>query len=244
MERSGSILRLLVIAVAMAVMFALGVTSVGTASPAPAPAPSRSPAPHVRGHRVLLVGDSLLWQSIGPVTERLKSEGWVPTITAAPATTIGAWTSRMKHLIADANPDVIVIELGTNNCVAACPHIDAAVERFMRQIPRTTPVVWLNVQAQPSYPAHPEAVNDALVAARARWSNLSLVDMSARFRNHPEWHQADGLHLSPAGSDQLGVFIAESLRGVALRSSTPSGGTCGPRSARTRRRWRRSRRAP
>jgi lysophospholipase L1-like esterase len=55
-------------------------------------------------------------------------------------------------------------------------------------------------------------VNDALAAARTRWSNLTLVDMSARFRNHPEWHQPDGLHFSPAGSEQLGPLIAEALR--------------------------------
>jgi lysophospholipase L1-like esterase len=159
-----------------------------------------------------LVGDSLLWQSVNPVTDALKAEGWDPTIMAAPATTIGAWTGKMKGFVNDVHPDVIVVELGTNNCVAVCPHIDSVIDQLMRQVPRTIPVVWLNVQAQPTYPAHPESVNDALAAARTRWSNLTLVDMSARFRNHPDWHIADGLHLSAAGSDQLGVLIAESLR--------------------------------
>jgi lysophospholipase L1-like esterase len=210
MEWRGSIRRVVVIAAALVALFALGISSTG-ANAARSGTPAARP-PVARGDRVLLVGDSLLWQSIPQVKAALGAEGWDPTVTAAPGTTIGAWTAKMQQLIAEADPDVVVVELGTNNCVAACPHIDAVVEKLMRQVPRTIPVIWLNVQAQPTYPAHPESVNDALGAARTRWSNLSLVDMSARFRNHPDWHVADGLHLSAAGSGQLGALIAESLR--------------------------------
>jgi lysophospholipase L1-like esterase len=210
MRWNGWAKRALVITLALAVLFALGVSSAGANAARSAAKPAQPLV--VKGNRVLLVGDSLLWQSINPVTNALKAEGWDPTITAAPGTTIGAWTAKMKSFIADVHPDVIVVELGTNNCVAACPRIDSVIDKLMRQVPRTIPVVWLNVQAQPTYPAHPESVNDALAAARTRWSNFTLVDMSARFRNHPEWHIEDGLHLSAAGSDQLGVLIAESLR--------------------------------
>ena len=200
---------MVVIATAVVVLFALGVSSTGANA---ARSGAKNTPPAIKGNRVLLVGDSLLWQSIPPVETALAAEQWDPTVAAFPGTTIGAWTGRMKQLISDADPDVVVVELGTNNCVAACPGIESVVDRLMRQIPRTIPVIWLNVQAQPTYPAHPESVNDALAAARTRWSNLTLVDMSARFRNHPEWHIADGLHLSAAGSDELGRFIAESLR--------------------------------
>jgi lysophospholipase L1-like esterase len=209
MERRGTIRRVVVIASALVVMFALGISSAGARGAARTGLPARTPS--VDGNRVLLVGDSLLWQSIGPVTTTLRADGWEPTITAAPGTTIGAWVEKMSTLVADARPDVVVVELGTNNCVAECPHIDAVVDQLMRRIPRTTPVIWLNVQAQPTYPAHPESVNDALAAARARWSNLTLADLSARFRNHPEWHIPDGLHLSAAGSEELGHFVAEAL---------------------------------
>jgi hypothetical protein len=175
-------------------------------------ASSRSAAaPSMRGNRVLLVGDSLLWQSTPQVTAMLKTGGWDPTITAAPATTIGVWTPKMARLVSDAKPDVVVVELGTNNCTAACPNLAAVIDRLLRAVPLTTPVYWLNVQNQPSYPAHPESVNDALAAAQTRWSNLTLVDMSARFRNHPEWHLPDGLHFSAAGSDQLAALITQSL---------------------------------
>ncbi len=36
--------------------------------------------------------------------------------------------------------------------------------------------------------------------------------MSARFRNHPDWHLDDGLHFTATGSTELGRLIAESLQ--------------------------------
>jgi lysophospholipase L1-like esterase len=169
------------------------------------------PEPVVRGHRVLVIGDSLTWQSGPQVTAALEARGWEPTVRAEAGTTIGDWADRVGPLIVEHDPDVLVVELGTNNCTAACPHIGRVIDRLLRAVPRTLPVVWLDVQAQPSYPAHPESVNDALTAAAERWPNVTLVGLSARFRNHPDWHVPDGLHFTAAGSAELGRFIAESL---------------------------------
>jgi lysophospholipase L1-like esterase len=195
----------------IALVFAISLLWATAASSGSSATPTTPSASTVRGNRVLVVGDSLLWQSMPPVTAALAGRGWDPTIKAAPGTTIGAWTSKMSGFVAETKPDVVVLELGTNNCTAECPNLAAVIDRLMRSIPGSTPVYWLNVQNQPSYPAHPESVNDALAAALRRWPNLELVDLSARLRNHPEWHQTDGLHLSAAGSDQLAALIAESL---------------------------------
>jgi len=169
------------------------------------------------GNRVLLVGDSLLWQSETQVTAALKLDGWDATIAASPGTTIEGWAAKMAKLVAKNDPDVIVVELGTNNCtVDECPRIARAIDKLMRHVPKTTPVHWLNVQNQPTYPAHPESVNNALAAATDRWSNITLVDMSAHFRNHPEWHQDDGLHFTTTGSEQLAALMMNAV-GTAPR---------------------------
>ena len=170
------------------------------------------PEPVARGYKVLVVGDSLTWQSVPQVTAALQADGWDPTIQAAAGTTIGAWAGKVGTLIEEHHPDVLVVELGTNNCTTECPRIASVIDRLLRDVPRSVPVVWLNVQAQPSYPAHPESVNDALGAAAERWPNVTLVDMSARFRNHPDWHMDDGLHFNATGSTELGRLIAESVQ--------------------------------
>src|SRR4249919_1831028 len=89
-------------------------------------------APRVQGNRVLLVGDSLLWESTPQVTAALKTAGWDPSLTAYPATTIGDWAPKMAGLVGDAKPDVVVVELGTNNCTAACPNLAAVIDRLLR----------------------------------------------------------------------------------------------------------------
>lgn len=202
-RRTGLIVSSLIVVATLVVGTSLIWTTTASSGPAAAPV--------VRGNRVLLVGDSLLWQSTTQVTAALKTGGWDPAISAYPSTTIGTWAPKISQLVGEAKPDVVVVELGTNNCTATCPNLAGVIDRLLRSVPRTTPVYWLNVQNQPSYPAHPESVNDALGAAQSRWSNVTVVDMSARFRNHPEWHLPDGLHFSAAGSDQLAALIAETL---------------------------------
>ena len=169
------------------------------------------PKPVARGNKVLVVGDSLTWQSAPQVTAALRADGWDPTIEAVAGTTVGTWANKVGTLVAEHDPDVVVVELGTNNCTAECPHIASVIDRLLRNVPRSIPVLWLNVQAQPNYPAHPESVNDALAAAAERWPTVTLVDMSARFRNHPDWHEEDGLHFTATGSAELGKLMAEAL---------------------------------
>ena len=88
---------------------------------------------------------------------------------------------------------------------------------MMRAVPRTVPVLWLNVQTQPTYPAHPESVNHALAAARGR-GRTSARRHDRHFRNHPELHIADGLHFTPPARSSSARLIAGVLRRCARRS--------------------------
>ena len=62
------------------------------------------PKPVARGNKVLVVGDSLTWQSIPQVTAALRADGWDPTIQAASGTTIGAWAGKVGELIEEHDP--------------------------------------------------------------------------------------------------------------------------------------------
>ena len=165
----------------------------------------------VDGNRVLLVGDSLLYGSTDQVTSALTSEGWDPVVAAVSGTSIEDWTASMAELIAVNQPDVIVIELGTNDCNATCTGLADAIDALMSSVPATIPVYWLDVQEQPSYPVYAAEVNDELLAAAARYAQITLVDMDARFRDHPEWHVDDGLHFNADGAEQLASLIADAL---------------------------------
>lgn len=181
-----------------------------TRSPA-APLDARDGEVTVPGNRVLLVGDSLLWAATAQAEHTLQADGWVPTIAATPGTRISDWAPGLPLRVAAAHPDALVVELGTNDCNPDCAGLASSIDQVMRSVAKTVPVYWLDVQTQPTYPTHPETVNRALAEAASHWPNLTIVGMNAHFRNHPEWHVADGLHFDDAGSAQLATLIAGSL---------------------------------
>jgi hypothetical protein len=63
-------------------------------------------------------------------------------------------------------------------------------------------------------------MNDDLVAAAARHPDLTLIDWNVYSRSHPEWFQADGLHLLAPGSEAMAQLVHDTLRqaGIALLS--------------------------
>lgn len=166
-----------------------------------------------KGTKVLLIGDSLLTHSKDAVQKVLVHDRWVPAIAALPGTDIEAWTTLTKTLVANSKPDVVVVELGTNDCIfKRCPNLAGAIDAMMRSIGSVDLVFWLNVQRAPAHPEFSGQVNAAINAAAGRWSNLRVVDLAKQFDPHPDWHIADMLHFNAQGQYQLGLLIAEALR--------------------------------
>ena len=171
----------------------------------------RSEGP-VSGTKVLVVGDSLTKLSSDTVMATLEGDGWQPDIEATGGTTITYWSTRIPFLVAISHPDVVVVELGTNDCSPSeCPPIGPYIDEIMRGIPRSTPVLWLNVQVDNPLSAKRKYINFEIESAYARWPNLHLVDYAGRIDNHPEYHVADGLHLNDAGKQVLADLIRDSL---------------------------------
>jgi lysophospholipase L1-like esterase len=166
----------------------------------------------VSGTKVLLVGDSLMNGSRDQVTAALSADGWQPQIEAIGGTTITYWSTRIPYLAA-ANPSVVVIELGTNDCAPTeCPILGPYIDEIMRGIARSTPVLWLNIQEKIPLAQHRDYINYEIESAAARWPNLFLVDYESRIENHPQYHSPDGLHLNDAGKQLFASLIRESLR--------------------------------
>jgi lysophospholipase L1-like esterase len=212
------------------VLGALGLTSSGLSAASPrasSAATSTSSATRrsrtsVTGSRVLVVGDSLTDQSRDSVLAALRTEGWDPVIAAQGGTSIEYWSTRIRDLVAYVRPAAVVVELGTNDCNTTCAGLSTAIDQLLTRISSNVPVFWLNVQEQPTYPTGAPSVNAELRSATNRHSNLSLVDLDARFHSHPEWHAFDGLHFNEAGRQQLGQLIAEALHPVRPTSTVSS----------------------
>ena len=81
--------------------------------------PGTPPAPPqvLKGSRVLLVGDSL---AVG-LTPRFKtvasSSGYVPDASAQVSTTIKMWNIRLAQILQAAQPQLVLVSLGTNDSV-------------------------------------------------------------------------------------------------------------------------------
>lgn len=169
---------------------------------------------HATGPKILLVGDSLLNQSREEITATLSQAGWIPIIEAEGGTTITTWSERVQFLQAADLPNMVVIELGTNDCSPVeCPDLGPYIDQIMSSIPSVHPVVWLNVQEDvpPPFDEDRAFVNAAIASADVRWANLYVIDLNGHFAGHPEWHNPDGLHFNDVGRQEFARFLAEVL---------------------------------
>jgi lysophospholipase L1-like esterase len=168
------------------------------------------------GQKVLVVGDSITEQSEDELTFSLRSAGWEPTVEGHSGSAIfGArwgvdWKARLGELVPTVDPDVAVVELGTNDKDIGASDIahgiDAAMEP-LRHVPR---VIWANVKTGFLTAPVAEVVNEELRKATVRWPNLEVLDMGAHFAPHPEW-LSDGIHLNDAGKVEFGRLVIRAL---------------------------------
>jgi hypothetical protein len=108
------------------------------------------------------------------------------------------WSAHLTSVLAHVDPEVIVVELGYNDCGVDVSAYGEAIDGFMTVVPTDTPVHWLTMQDVDDQVTCDEPVNAALEEATTRWPNLSLLDFAAHMEGHPEW-VVDGRHLSEEG---------------------------------------------
>jgi lysophospholipase L1-like esterase len=164
----------------------------------------------------LFVGDSLLWESQVDVARLARTAGWLPVIDGRPGSaidggvTISAWPPRIDALARFTNPDVAVVELGTNPC-SNCPSLAAAIDADLAPLRQVSHVYWVNIKDYSKIPPDPNAVNDAITAATKRWPNLHVIDLNDAFRGHSAWLASDDIHFTDAGNAAFASLIVDAL---------------------------------
>jgi lysophospholipase L1-like esterase len=174
-------------------------------------AANRPPSPP---GNVLLVGDSLFFQSTPQLKKLVEQDGWTVDVRGG----IGAgirgggllpqdWAHYLAPIVKFEKPEVVVIELGTNGCGPSCTGIGHAIDGVLGTVKSADLVIWLTVRAGPPTPVRNE-INRQIRAAQERWDNLQIAPMDRWFVNHRNLLTSDGVHLNPAGQ----AFLAHEVR--------------------------------
>jgi hypothetical protein len=139
------------------------------------------------------------------------------------------WTTHLASVLQHVNPEVVIVELGYNDCGQLAAAVDpaatyaAAIDRFMGNLPPDKPVHWVTMQDAQNLSTCDETVNAALNDAVARWTNLSIFDFGAFMVGHPEWTN-DGIHLSGLGQFAYAGFLQGELDAIYLQTNPPPTG--------------------
>ncbi len=122
-------------------------------------------------------------------------------------------TSGLDEIKANAGRigDVIIVELGYNDCVA--PGFPAAIDQILTELTRqdVPTVVWsmMTTLIRPEYASCNTALNDAT----KRWPTLRLADWDGYSHAHADWFANDGLgvHLTTTGRTAYATFLRDQL---------------------------------
>jgi hypothetical protein len=101
----------------------------------------------------------------------------------------------------------VVVAVGYNDFESAyAQNIRTAVATLKAQGVKR--IWWLTLRAA----RHPLVnMNDDIVAAAAAHPELEVIDWNLYSRSHPDWFQADGLHLLASGSEAMATLIHKTL---------------------------------
>jgi hypothetical protein len=208
-------------------MISAGLILTSISAPAPATA-----AP---GTDVFLLGDSVteslaigspstFASTILPTYPTAQIDGRSNRRTISPSTYQGQpVTSGLDEITSHAGQigDVIIIELGYNDCVS--PSFPSAIDQILAALTgdNVPTVLWsmMSTLNRSEY----GSCNAALTAATSRWPTLRLLDWDSYSRPHPEWFAGDGLgvHLSGAGRTAYATFLRDQLDDLAGIGARP-----------------------
>lgn len=180
-------------------------TPSGTTATAVADAPPVTDAPPQVGPRpITIIGDSI---SVGATDQYHRT---MPLDDVNVEATIGIRLGGQSEAITEAvvaRPDVLVIELGTNDLPVYEPAFLDEIDQVLDETNTLACVRWVTVYST-KQKAATAAVNDHLHEALAAHSNLQLVDWFLLVTDDPSLLSDDGLHPSDDGHAVLAQAVA------------------------------------
>jgi hypothetical protein len=132
----------------------------------------------------------------------------VPGLTSDEVRTY--WTDHLTSLVDHVKPEVMVVELGYNDCGFDLSDYGTDIDDFMRLVPPETPVHWLTMADPLDVKDCDETINAALTDATSRWPNLTVFDYAAHMNAHPEWF-VDDAHLDADGQHEYAIWLQAQL---------------------------------
>lgn len=178
--------------------------------------------------RVAVVGDSITWQSSGPINDEL-GDRWRLDVRGVPGATIGDMVEVAGDM-AGQSPRQVVVNLGTNDVVLKVPPAQSAAD-LDRLLDQFTDVECIHLVTVHDYiftfedgfvTPWAQATNQAL-ADVARRRGVGVIDWNATLAyrlavpDSPDL-LVDTVHLTPAGIDVLVDTYGEALRGCEPQS--------------------------
>lgn len=166
---------------------------------------------------VLLIGDSIFHGAADELESELRSDGWDTRMEAHPGAGIRGggfsgvdWPRRLPELVSAVDPQVVIVELGTNGC-GPCDSVPRAIDDVMVSLAGVDVVLWLTVQTDSPRSGEATAVNATLEEAADKWANLELLRYDQWVAGRPELVPPDGVHPTPDGEVALAGQVADAL---------------------------------
>jgi hypothetical protein len=187
---------------------------------------------------VLFIGDSLVVNSVtyihadlNEVKNDVPDGRYIPSFDGVGG--IGArtipegndpqtyWNAHLASIVTHVNPEVYVIELGTNDCgTHNFSQYGDSIDFFLSRLPASKPVFWVNLTDQkPEDATCIQTIDDALTNATARWSNLKVLDARSALTD-PSYFASDHVHYTDAGNSAWARFLHQSLDAAFVPSTT------------------------
>lgn len=202
----------------LTLVVAILATSVTACRPSVAP---MAIAPYTgKGVKVAIIGDSITNYSTPELKAVLGPYRY--SITGVPGIGLVGALDRLVRPAVASKPDILVIELGINSAREVWNSADLKwLEATLKSLDWAKRVIWITPSAlAPSYYDHlgPGTIQSRIAAFKAslvkrlpKHPNQRLADFSVTQLTHPEWFDADHLHLSPAGKKAYAAYILARL---------------------------------